>query len=386
MLVRCVRLGKQFLPASLNKMAKNCLSNERSGIVVDLRSDTVTKPSDAMRSSMMTAVVADDVLKEDPTVNELENKCAKLFGKESAIFVPSGSMANLISIMAHCYDRRGCEIIVGDKQHIHKYEQGGYAQIAGVSAFILPNEPDGTISMQKIESAVRDHTDFHQPKTQLICLENTHNYCGGRVLSLDYHREVYNFAQSKDIKVHIDGARLMNASVALGVEIKDIAKYADSVAMCFSKGLGAPIGSILCGSNEFIERAMRLRKLLGGGWRQAGVIAAPALIALDNGPKQISSDHENAKILAKGINDLKSSLIKVDVDLVETNIIMVQTDENLPAEKLVQLLEEKASPDDISVRCFDFNKRKVRLVTHCDISSDDIKAVIEKFKRIMSNI
>ncbi|XP_029649358.2 probable low-specificity L-threonine aldolase 2 isoform X1 [Octopus sinensis] len=220
---------------------------------VDLRSDTVTKPSQAMREVIANAEVGDDVLREDPTILALEEKCAKLLGKEKALFVPSGTMANLLSTMSHCQER-GLEIIIGDQAHVGICEQGNVAQIAGVFARIIPNQKNGTLDLATLAKTISTGSNAHHCKTKAIYLENTHNSCGGKILPLDYLQKVYNLAQENGIKVHIDGARLMNAAVALGVPASEITKYCDSVSMCFSKGIGAPVGSVLVGTESFISR------------------------------------------------------------------------------------------------------------------------------------
>ncbi|PIO75149.1 L-allo-threonine aldolase domain protein [Teladorsagia circumcincta] len=291
---------------------------------VDMRSDTVTLPSDEMKQAMVNAMLGDDVYGEDETVNNLEATCAELFGKEAGLFVVSGTMGNLLAIMAHC--QRGDEIIVGKHNHIHRWEQGNYAQLAGVSATTTDVDTEGKMKIEDIEEAIRVR-DIHMPNTRLICLETTHNYSGGRALSMEYLKSVRVLASKYGINVHIDGARIYNASVALGVEVRDIAQYADSVMMCFSKGLGAPIGSILVGSRTFIDKARRSRKAVGGGWRQAGVLAAAANIALDKAEDTIKRDHANAKKLASGINaitpkELRHTIHAPDVGI--TNMVILK--------------------------------------------------------------
>ena len=239
----------------------------RKAGVVDLRSDTLTAPDAEMRTAMAGAEVGDDVLKEDPTVVELERRGAELLGMEAALFVPSGSMGNLLAILSHCTER-GSELIVGAGQHIHRWEQGSAAQFAGVSAWVLPNLADGSLDLSEVEAAIRDHSDFHQPRTALICIENTHNSAGGRILPPAFLDGVRRLAERRSIPVHVDGARLYNAAVASGVSPASLVKGFSSVSMCLSKGLGAPVGSILAGRKDFIQRANRHRKALGGGIRQ----------------------------------------------------------------------------------------------------------------------
>uniref|UniRef100_A0A914XE84 Aromatic amino acid beta-eliminating lyase/threonine aldolase domain-containing protein n=1 Tax=Plectus sambesii TaxID=2011161 RepID=A0A914XE84_9BILA len=344
--------------------------------VVDMRSDTVTRPSPAMRKAMAEAVVGDDVYGEDVTVNELERKCAEYFGKESALFVLSGSMGNLLAVMSHC-GMRGSEMIVGQQAHMHRWEQGGYAQLAGVSATTLVNEPDGTIALDAIETAVRDGTDFHQPTTQLLCLENTHNYRGGVAITVEYMQKVRTLADKYGFRVHIDGARLLNAAVALSVSADKLVADADSIQMCFSKGLGAPMGSILCGDKAFIERARRSRKAVGGGWRQAGILAAAASMALENGVQTVTRDHTNAVRLATELNRLASDKFSVNMNTLQTNIIMVQLRSNDAA-----TLCEQLGVMDPAVLCSPFDADRIRLVTHCDIQDSDIDVVVNAFAKL----
>ncbi|KAJ8318402.1 hypothetical protein KUTeg_003493 [Tegillarca granosa] len=252
-----------------------------------------------MREAMASAEVGDDVFGEDPTVNELQKKCASLFGKEDALFVPTGTMGNLISVMTHCRER-GLEAILGTKSHIFIHEQGGISQVAGVLASTIENNPDGTFDIDKIKERIRLTDDPHFPYTRLICLENTQNMCGGKVLPMSFMQDVYGLASELGLKVHLDGARLMNAATALNVPPSEILKYVDSASMCFSKGLACPVGSIIAGTKPFIKQAKRTRKLLGGGMRQAGVLAAAALYSIDNIIPRLHIDHQHAQMLAKG--------------------------------------------------------------------------------------
>ncbi len=245
--------------------------------MIDLRSDTVTQPTEKMRHAMASAAVGDDVFGEDPTINRLERIAAETLGKQAGLFVTSGTMANLVSELAHC--GRGEEIILGDQAHSFFYEQGGSAAVGGIHPRTLPNKPDGTMALADIEAAVRPD-NIHFPRTRLIMLENTHNRCSGQPLPVDYLRSVRELADRYELKIHIDGARLFNAAAALDISAADLAAPADSVSICLSKGLAAPVGSLVCGSRSFIDRARRARKLLGGGMRQAGVIAAAGIVAL----------------------------------------------------------------------------------------------------------
>ncbi|KAG7970242.1 hypothetical protein I3843_07G072600 [Carya illinoinensis] len=307
---------------------------------VDLRSDTVTKPTEAMRAAMATAVVDDDVLLHDPTALRLETEMARITGKEAALFVPSGTMGNLISVLVHC-DTRGSEVILGDNSHIHIYENGGISTIGGVHPRTVKNNQDGTMDIDLIEAAIRDPSGvLVYPTTRLICLENTHANHGGRCLSVEYVDKVGELAKKHGLKLHIDGARIFNASVALGIPVHRLVQAADSVSVCLSKGLGAPVGSVIVGSKSFIAKAKILRKTLGGGMRQVGILCAAALVAVQENVVKLEGDHKKAKILAEGLSLIKG--IKVDVASVETNIIFFDIEEStkFTAEKLCKYLEE----------------------------------------------
>ena len=283
--------------------------------LIDLRSDTVTKPSAAMRAAMASADVGDDVYGEDPTVNQLERETAAVLGKEAALFVSSGSMGNLVSVLAHC--ARGDEAIVGDEAHVFYYESASATAFGGVQLRTVPNRR-GEIDPDDVERAVRGQ-DAHFPPTTLICLENTHNRGGGRPISVAHTEAVAEVARRHGIALHLDGARLFNAAVALNVTPAALAARADSVNVCFSKGLGAPVGSAVAGGRAFVDRARKVRKMAGGGMRQAGVIAAAAIIALREGPKRLHEDHANAKMFAQSL--AASGEFELDPADVKTNII-----------------------------------------------------------------
>uniref|UniRef100_A0A3B3ZUV3 Aromatic amino acid beta-eliminating lyase/threonine aldolase domain-containing protein n=1 Tax=Periophthalmus magnuspinnatus TaxID=409849 RepID=A0A3B3ZUV3_9GOBI len=287
-----------------------CLSSSRwckccaGARVVDLRSDTVTRPGAEMRKVMKEAEVGDDVMGQDPSVNDLQTSAAHMFGMEAALFVPSGTMSNLIAVMVHCRER-GDEMIVGDLSHLHIYEQGGSAQLAGVHSTSVTTLPDGTFDLDQLESKIRHgFPDPHYPRSRLICVENTHNIQGGRVLPLSFLQEVRSLADKYDLKVHMDGARVMNAAVALGVSIKTILQHTHTVSVCLSKGLGSPVGTVLSGPSEFISRAVRCRKALGGGMRQAGILAAAGKMSLVKMASRLEEDHRNAKTFARGLGYL----------------------------------------------------------------------------------
>jgi threonine aldolase len=342
--------------------------------VIDLRSDTVTKPTEEMRQAMYRAEVGDDVYRDDPTVNRLEELAAREMGKEAALFVASGTMANQVAVMAHT--KRGDEIILGEKSHIYVNEVGGIAYLAGVQAALV-TEVEGVMDARVVEQKIRPE-NIHYPNTSLICVENTHNMAGGRVVPLAAMKEIHDVGKRHGIPVHLDGARIYNAAAYLGVEAREIAKYCDSVNVCLSKGLCAPVGSVLAGSREFIERARKFRKMLGGGMRQAGILAAAGIVAIEKMSKRLKEDHENALLLAKGLNSLEG--VSVDVDRVQTNLIMVDfagTGLNgmQVAERLKQngiLINGSSSP-------------VVRFAVHYYITPDDVKRTVEVVSKIIKN-
>ncbi len=330
--------------------------------IIDLRSDTVTKPTDAMRQAMIKANVGDDVYGEDPTVNALEAFAAKLLGKEAAIYCPSGTQSNLLALLTHC--ERGDEYIVGQTAHTYRYEGGGAAVLGSIQPQPLPFEPDGSLNLDVVADFIKPD-DFHFAKTRLLCLENTTN---GKVLSLDYLKKANQFAKDNHLNFHLDGARVFNAAVKLGVDVKEITQCFDTVSCCLSKGLGAPVGSVLVGPEKQIDDARRWRKMLGGGMRQAGILAAAGIYALTNHVDRLEQDHDNALALAKGLSDVNG--ITIDLSMVQTNIVFadIQTDMTTLADFLKQkgILISASNP--------------VRLVTHMGISHEDIDQTIEAFK------
>ena len=352
--------------------------------VIDFRSDTFTQPTKEMRIAMMEAVVGDDVFAEDPTVNLLQKKVAEVLGKESALFVPSGTMGNLICVMTHC-SRRGDEVLVGDKSHITIYEQGGVANLGGVHARTVSNLPDGTLDLDEVRAKIFDEdVHHHHPRSTLLCVENSHNLAGGRVLSLDYMDQVAELVQEHGLKLHVDGARLFNAAVALGVPAADLVVHADSVSICLSKGLGAPIGSVIAGSVSFITQARHIRKALGGGMRQAGVLAAPGLLALQTMSKRLHVDHENAKHLSVGLAAMAG--IRVEPANVQTNIVLIYTDHpDLTSDKLVERLATPGTGG-IVVKMFTVGRTCVRAVLHHHITTQQIDTALAKFQDILQNL
>ena len=342
--------------------------------VIDLRSDTITRPTPAMREAMAQAEVGDDVFGEDPTVNRLEALAAERLGKEAALFVTSGTMGNLVCLLSHC--GRGDEMIVGDQAHTYVYEQGGSAALGGIHPRPLRNQPDGTIALQDIKTAIRGD-DVHFPRTRLICLENTHNRCGGAVLTLEYMHAVGELARRHGLAVHLDGARIFNAAVALGVDVKVLADDADSVTFCLSKGLAAPVGSLICGSAEFIAEARRARKVVGGGWRQAGVIAAAGIVALEEMVERLAEDHANAKRLAEGLAVLPG--IVLDPAQVQTDIVIFELHrEDMTPDALAERLRERG------VWLFTIGGRRLRAVTNYHVTAADIGRALEVFADVLA--
>ncbi|KAE8876098.1 L-allo-threonine aldolase [Phytophthora fragariae] len=344
---------------------------------VNLLSDTVTCPSAAMRQVIAAADVGDAVFGADPSVNRLEKVAAERLGKPAALYVPSGTMSNLIAIGTHC--RRGDEVICGDKAHIFLYEGGGASAYMGVSLHTVPNQSDGTLNLTDINNAVRDD-DPHYPRTRLVEIENTQNSCGGRVLPLSYIRDVEKFCHKRNLRLHVDGARLANASVASGIPMDELVRGADSVSLCLSKGLGAPVGSILAGSEEFIHHATRLRKSLGGGMRQAGVIASAGLYALANQFDRLVDDHVNAKALAHGISTIPG--VEIDPATVDTNIVFftLAPDAKLDATTLVHKLESEKGV--LAGAYADGNR--VRVVTNLHISGQDVEYTVTSIRDLLS--
>ena len=344
--------------------------------IVDLRSDTVTLPTPAMREAMYRAEVGDDVYGEDPTVNRLEAMAAERMGKEAALFVVSGTMGNLVSLLTHC--GRGDEVIMGDKAHSFLYEAQGASVLGGIAVRTVPNLPNGMLDPADVEAAISED-NVHFPRTRLICLENTHNRCGGAVLTPAQMATIREIARRHGLAVHLDGARIFNAAVALGIEAKEIAAQADSVQFCFSKGLSAPVGSAICGSAEFIKAARRNRKIVGGGMRQAGVIAAAAIVALEQMVERLAEDHENARILAEGLAEIPG--FEVDLSTVQTNIIIFGlTDTRVSAKDVVRALAAEG------VKIGVIDARHFRAVTHYGITREDIDMALMVARKVMSRL
>ena len=341
--------------------------------IIDLRSDTITRPTAAMRKAMAEAEVGDDVFKEDPTVNRLEEMAAQRVGKPAALLVGSGTMGNLVSQLSHC--GRGDETILGDQSHVFFYEQGGASALGGIHPRTLANELDGTIALEKIEAAIRPD-DVHFPISRLVILENTHNRCSGTPLKPTYTTAVGRLVKRHGLKLHIDGARIFNAAVALGVDVAELAAPADSVTFCLSKGLAAPVGSVVCGDEAFISRARRIRKSVGGGMRQAGIIAAAGIVALTEMVDRLAEDHVNAKALASGLAEIQGLLI--DPDAVVTNIVYFRVaKDRMDAPTLVAQL------GDLGVRVLPTAKDQMRAVLNYHVTLADVQRALAVFSRVM---
>ncbi len=351
------------------KIINNCKLKK-----IDLRSDTVTLPTDEMREAMNNAEVGDDVFQEDPTVNQLEELAAKKVGKEAALFVPSGTMGNLIAVLTHC--QRGDEVILDIDSHLYYYEVGSISAVAGVIPRLITGDK-GIPDPQDIKRALRDE-NIHYPKTTLICLENTHNRAGGTITPPEVIEEIYQLAHQRNIQVHLDGARIFNAAIALNIEPALLTKNVDSVMFCLSKGLSAPVGSILAGAKEFIQRARKNRKMLGGGMRQAGILAAAGIIALEQMMERLKEDHKNARILGEGLANI--SAIKVDLETIQTNMVYFDLQES--GMDTYQFLPKLAK---YNILGLPRPPTKVRLVTHYGISEEDIYATIKAIKEIVNN-
>ncbi|MBN1972708.1 MAG: low-specificity L-threonine aldolase [Sedimentisphaerales bacterium] len=344
--------------------------------IIDLRSDTVTLPTQEMLRAIYDSDLGDDVYGEDPATNRLEEMAAERTGKEAALMVVSGTMGNLVSILTHC--RRGEEVILGNKSHTFIYEAGGMSALGGIHPHTVVNQPDGTMLLEDIQLAIRSD-NIHFPRTRLICLENTHNYCGGTVLPVQYMEETAALAQKNSLQVHLDGARIFNAAVALGVDVKELTRYVDSVSFCLSKGLSAPVGSVICGSSNFIEEARRNRKMLGGGMRQCGIIAAAGIIALEQMVERLNEDHANARRLAEGIAGIP--YLSIDLDKVQTNIVYF----NLKSEKITTgTLVRQLANDGIKISSS--GTTRLRAVTHYGISTKDIDITLKALQKYMKEI
>ena len=355
--------------------------------IIDLRSDTVTQPTKAMREAMAIAPVGDDVYGEDPSVRQLEERMADTLGKEAGLFIASGTMGNLVALLAHA--GRGDEVILGDLSHTFLYEGGGISALGGIHPHTLPNLDDGTLDLERIRLALRNPDDPHAPRTRMIVLENTHNRCGGIALTADYCNQVADLAKEHGLIMHLDGARLFNAAVALGCPVTDLTQQFDSVTVCLSKGLGAPVGSVLCGSREFIREAHRMRKLVGGGMRQAGILAAGGLYSLDHHLDRLAEDHRNAAILARGIAEIDGLSCPQAQALTTgawTNLVYFTVDGasiGRPQFNAVELSKQLRAQG-VLAHALGSDGKKIRMVTHIDVGSSDIETALAKLRSCLS--
>lgn len=343
---------------------------------IDLRSDTVTRPTPEMREAMAEAEVGDDVYGDDPTLNRLEALAADMLGKEAAVFVPSGTMGNLIALLVHC--RRGDEAIIGSNSHIYLNEAGGMSALGGIHPYPIHNQKDGTLSLDEIRAAIRPE-DVHQPITRLICLENTQNVCGGVPLTLEYTRQVGELAREHGLLFHLDGARIFNAATALNVAVRDLVAPADSVMFCLSKGLSSPIGSILLGTGQFISRARHIRKMLGGGMRQVGVLAAAGIISLEMMSRRLGDDHMRARRLAEGLRKIPG--LAMDENSPQTNMIYFTILSDMPFDEggLVKAMNQRGIQIDWA------GPRRIRLVTHYWVDDFAVGKTLDAFLEVFAS-
>lgn len=342
--------------------------------MIDLRSDTVTKPTPAMRRAMAEAEVGDDVYGEDPTVNLLQRKAAEIFGKEAALFVPTGSMGNQIAVKLHT--KAGDEVVIEERGHIFNYEMGTPAVVSGVMIRpVRAAASSGMLTWAEIESALHINQPYYACPTGLICLENTHNFGGGSVMSAEQTSEICANAHQLNLPVHLDGARIFNSAVAQNETVENLSKDCDSVQFCLSKGLGAPVGSMLLGKKDFIEEARVWRKRLGGGMRQVGILAAAGMIALEESPKRLHIDHENARRLAEGVANLRG--VSIDAEKVQTNIVIFDITET--GKTSAEICDELKARE---IYAIPFGKA-IRMVTHCDVSREDIETTLTHLQKII---
>ncbi|MBW7918231.1 MAG: low-specificity L-threonine aldolase [Anaerolineales bacterium] len=339
---------------------------------IDLRSDTVTHPTPAMRAAMSQAPVGDDVYGEDPTVNRLQELAASLVGKEAALYVPSGTMGNLASILAHC--QRGDEVMLGDKSHTFLYEAGGISVLGGIHSRQLTNQPDGSLLLSELEEGLRG-SDSHFPPSRLVCLENTHNRCGGTCQTPEYFQQVSGFAGRHGLKIHLDGARIFNAAAAQNVDVTAFAQHVDSLTFCLSKGLAAPVGSVVCGTREFIQRVHRQRKLLGGGMRQAGILAAAGIVALETMPGRLGEDHARARALAERLEETPGLIVNPPA----TNMIFLSLADFVPLSAKEAAEKMKARGVLVGI----VGPRQFRLVTHYEIDDAGVARAASVFAEVL---
>ncbi len=343
--------------------------------IIDLRSDTITLPTEAMRQAMYEAELGDDVYQEDPTVNRLEALAAQMLAKESALFTASGTMSNLIAVLTHTHP--GHELILGSEAHIFWYEVGGVSTFGGVVMHTVPNDQDGRIDPDAVAQAIRPK-NIHHPQTTLLCLENTHNRCGGAALTPEYTSTICQLAHQHGLRVHLDGARIFNAAIAHNAPASELAKDADSICFCLSKGLSAPVGSLLCSTREFVDKARKWRKMMGGGMRQAGVIAAAGIVALKTMVNRLAEDHATARQLAHGLAVIPG--ITINPEKAQTNIVMFEAPASIPTPEFTQQLDERG------VRLIHRSERWMRAVTHRMVSTADIDKALNHIELVIKDL
>lgn len=341
----------------------------------DFRSDTTTHPTEKMRRAMANAEVGDDVYGEDPTVNTLEQKAAAMLGKEQGLYVTSGTMGNLLAVLAHC--ARGDEAIMGTQGHTFLHEAGGVSALGGVVIHTIPNQADGTLALTDLENALRNPEDVHEPISKLVIIENTQNFCGGVPIGLEYTESVAAFARKHGLLLHLDGARIFNAAVALGLPASKLVAPVDSITFCLSKGLCAPVGSVLCGDAAFVGKARRLRKMLGGGMRQAGIIAAAGIVALDEMVDRLAEDHHRAAVLGDGLRSMAK--VHLTKNSPQTNMVFFKLDESveLSVSQFLDAMKQEG------VLLMDSGPAEYRMVTHNDITDKAIEVALDAFKKVL---
>ncbi|EER08890.1 L-allo-threonine aldolase, putative [Perkinsus marinus ATCC 50983] len=353
--------------------------------IVELRSDTFTQPTSEMRRAMAEAECGDDVWGLDPTVNAFQKEAAEKFGFKTALYLPTATMSNLVAMLVHC-EKKGSEIILGDKAHMHIYEQGGYSTIAGAHCRTVPNQPDGTLRLEDVEFAIRPF-EPHYPITRAVCVENTQNVCGGRVLTKEYIDSLGALCKKNNVKLHIDGSRIFNASVKLGISVKELTEQADTVTLCLSKGLSAPMGALLLTRTEAdAVLAHRFRKVLGGNMRQVGVVACCGRIAINDMVERLAEDHKHAKMLAEGLASIDG--VACDVDATETNMIRWGLDKKVQDRATcAKVVEALANSDEVCVKMICIERGSaIRAVTHRHITTDDIVKAINKVRKVMEKV
>ena len=345
--------------------------------VIDFRSDTITQPTDAMRQAMAEAEVGDDVYGEDPSINLLEQRAAQLLGKEAGLLTASGTMSNLVAALTYCH--RGDEIIMGDQAHMFWNESAGVSALAGAQVRLVPNDDQGRIDPQDLAAAIRPRGNVHMPPTTMVCLENTHNRCSGAALTPHDTKQIGDLAHEAGAKVHMDGARIFNAAVSLEVPPSELVKDVDDVSFCLSKALSCPVGSVLCGSEEFIGEARRWRKMVGGGMRQAGVLAAAGLVALDTMIERLADDHANARRLALGLADIEG--LKVDPDSIQTNIVIFEIDPSVGSAPEVMNALAAAG-----VKVTPSRAQTLRMVTHRQVDGADVDDALNRVSEVVGQL